>query len=70
MGRLDLERAWDLLEEGDLPEALEHAERAYRRHPKDPEARFLYGHLRFVLETFGGSMGQTFPPTSWTWPAS
>jgi hypothetical protein len=50
MGRLDLERAWDLLEEGDLPEALEHAERAYRRHPKDPEARFLYGHLRFVLE--------------------
>jgi hypothetical protein len=50
MGRLDLERALDLLEEGDLPEALEHAERAYRRHPKDPEARFLYGHLRFVLE--------------------
>jgi len=45
-----LERALDLLEEGDLPEALEHAERAYRRHPKDPEARFLYGHLRFVLE--------------------
>ena len=38
------------MEEGDLPEALEHAERAYRRHPKDPEARFLYGHLRFVLE--------------------
>jgi tetratricopeptide (TPR) repeat protein len=50
MGRLDLERALDLLEEGELPEALEHAERAYRRHPKDPEARFLYGHLRFVLE--------------------
>ena len=45
-----MERAWELLEEGDLPEALEHAERAYRRHPKDPEARFLYGHLRFALE--------------------
>ncbi|RTI00190.1 tetratricopeptide repeat protein, partial [Thermus scotoductus] len=50
MGRWELERAWDLLEEGDLLEALEHAERAYRRHPKDPEARFLYGYLRFTSD--------------------
>ncbi|BAW00499.1 hypothetical protein TTMY_0085 [Thermus thermophilus] len=50
MRRWDLERAWDLLEEGDLLGALEHAERAYRRHPKDPEARFLYGYLRFTSD--------------------
>lgn len=29
---------------------MEHAERAYRRHPKDPEARFLYGYLRFTSD--------------------